>query len=79
MLFLFNETYMDGESQSTFHVRFQKEKMKVVKADIEDQEFQKQVELTGRALTEVANLNYSGSLMSNQNCQTPQTDLAAVV
>lgn len=39
---------MDGESLSTFHARFQKEKMKVVKADIEEQEFQKQVELTGR-------------------------------
>lgn len=79
MLFLFNETYMDGESLSTFDARFQKEKMKVVKVDIEDQEFQKQVEMTGRGLTEVANLNYSGSLMSNQNCQTPKPDLAAVV
>lgn len=53
MLFLFNETYMDGESVekclSAFHARFQQEKMKVVKADTEDQEFQKQVERTGRA------------------------------
>lgn len=44
---------MDGESVekclSAFHARFQQEKMKVVKADTEDQEFQKQVERTGRA------------------------------
>lgn len=44
---------MDGESVekclSASHARFQQEKMKVVKADTEDQEFQKQVERTVRA------------------------------
>lgn len=46
-------TSMDGESVqtslSTFHARFQQEKMKVVKADTEDQDFQKRVK---RGLTE---------------------------
>lgn len=53
---MFNETYMDGESVqkslSTFHARFQQEKMKVVKADTEDQDFQRQVKRTRETETE---------------------------
>lgn len=47
---------MDGESVqkslSTFHARFQQEKMKVVKADTEDQDFQRQVKRTRETETE---------------------------
>lgn len=41
---MFNETKVDRESAQeclgTFHARFQQEKMKVMKADAEDQQFQ---------------------------------------
>lgn len=70
-----HETYMVyGESVqkslSTFHARFQQEKMKVVKADTEDQDFQKQLKWTLRRRRREENvtlikrqLNSNGSLI----------------